>query len=66
MESVNEGINNLELIEKYNSYMRKKYLKIIRQDLEKEQHPLKEIINKFIQLINVQIRLIIQNIHGIM
>ena len=53
MESVNEGINNLELIEKYNSYMRKKYLKIIRQDLEKEQHPLKEIINKFIQLINV-------------
>ena len=61
MESVNEGINNLELIEKYNSYMRKKYLKIIRQDLEKEQHPLKEIINKFIQLINVQLRLIIQN-----
>ena len=61
MESVNEGINNLELIEKYNSYMRKKYLKIIRQDLEKEQHPLKEIINKFIQLINVHIRLIIQN-----
>ena len=61
MEPVNEENNNLELIEKYNSYMRKKYLKIIRTTLEREQHPLREIINKFIQLMNNQIKITIQN-----
>ena len=63
MESVNEENNNLELTEKYNSYMRKKYLKIIRTDLERDQHPLKEIINKFIQLINGEIRFVVQNMN---
>ena len=59
MKTINEEINNQELIAKYNSYMLKKYLKIIRIHLEKEIHPLNQIIKKFTKLIVTQIRIII-------
>jgi len=62
MESVNENDNNPELIAKYNSYVLKKYLKIIREHLEQESHPLRQIIKKFIKLIETQIRIIIATI----
>ena len=62
MESIKDGNNNPEYIAKYNSYVLKKYLKIIREHLEKESHPLRQIIKKFIKLIEIQIRIIIATI----
>lgn len=59
MESIDEfNNNNPELISKYYSYKMKKYIKILRMHLEKENHPIKKIINKFKELFGTQIRLI--------
>ena len=41
-------INSPEYKMKYNSYILKKYIKIIRKHIEKEDHPIHVIINQFI------------------
>ena len=59
MDSIDESINNNpELISKYHSYKMKMYIKILRMHLEKENHPIKKIINKFKDLFGNQIILI--------
>ena len=41
-------INNPEDIMKYNSYILKKYIKIIRKQIEKKEHPIHIVIDQFI------------------
>ena len=50
--------NNQELISKYNSYKLKKYIKIIREHLENDEHPITLIIKTFIKEVGKQLNLI--------
>ena len=50
---------DLEFISKYQSYILKKYIKIIRKHIEKEEHPIHIIIDLFIKYFENYLKLII-------
>ena len=50
---------DLEFISKYQSYILKKYIKIIRKHIEKEEHPIHVIIDLFIKYFENYMKLII-------
>ena len=47
-DEVGEKINNKEYIYKYNSYIMRKYIRMIRKHIEKKDHPIHIVIDQFI------------------
>ena len=62
MSETESIINNSEYVSKYNSYIFKKYMKIIREQLQKKEHPINVIINRFIECFKSHLMLNIDSI----